>query len=373
MPGEKPLPASLRHLKAKLKILRRPSVLGSISILLLAAWFLGDYWQQSLNQARTVKTQDHARSSLPSDSALQPDPLDPLSSVEDPLSGEIPVLPASSALESPQPSDQPLDPSLTSLSKTNPSRSTQGQRSSLWQSPFSGDRPSAGSASSNPFSSEVPEITAFPRSSPTPGGSSWTSDHAELGTAASGVSTNPLQSALDRHATSEPSRTGIPQPASPASPASPLPGTSVTGSSTSSFNPTTPGQFYMPQPLPGQPAAIQTLVQPQYVPQTSPAAGTTGYTLPPSFQAPNAGTTTTPYTPYSTTPSSPLGQSIVPRQPNSVTTPTNLGSTYPATAYPATAQPQFTTPQLSPAPFSVPRRAPGQSIGGGQINTFSNP
>ncbi|HEY9658853.1 MAG TPA: hypothetical protein V6C65_10405 [Allocoleopsis sp.] len=370
MHGEKPLPASLRHLKAKLKILRRPSVLGSISILLLAAWFLGDYWQQSLNQARAVKHQDHARSilpsdSLPSDSALQPDPLDPLSSVEDPLSGEIPTLSASSALESPQPSDQPLDPSLTSLPKPTSSRSTPGDRSSLWQSPFSRDRTSAGSASSNPFSSEVPEITAFPRSSPTPEGNSWTSGNAASGNAESGVSTNPLQSALDRHTTSEPSRTGIPQPATPASP---LPGSSSsTRSSTSSFNPTTPGQFYMPQPLPGQPAATQTLVQPPYVPQTSPAAGTTGYTVPPSFQAPNAGAPPNPYTP-SMLPSPPLGQSIAPLQPTPGTSPANLGSTYPATA-----QPQFTTPQPSPAPFSVPRRAPGQSIGGGQINTFSNP
>ncbi len=54
----------------------------------------------------------------------------------------------------------------------------------------------------------------------------------------------------------------------------------------------------------------------------------------------------------------PVGQSTVPTQPNPV------GSVYGSPA---------SLPELKEQPFSAPRRIPGRAIGGGNINTFSNP
>jgi hypothetical protein len=113
----------------------------------------------------------------------------------------------------------------------------------------------------------------------------------------------------------------------------------------------------------------------QFTPQLSPFPGTTGYTLPPTLR------TSTPDVSPSSSSSNlqPIPGQITPQAAPAVPGQfyTNGRSSYPdtghSTAYP-NAQPSLApSSQPIPSPFSVPRSVPGRSIGGGQINTFSNP
>lgn len=108
------------------------------------------------------------------------------------------------------------------------------------------------------------------------------------------------------------------------------------------------------------------------LPQQSPPPGTTGYTPPASLgltqpTGTNTGAGTVP------------SAAGVPSVPSAASSNLNLGvpdvdvsggSLVPYTPLPSSIQ--RTTPAPVPSPFSVPR-APGSYIGGGYINTFSNP
>lgn len=109
--------------------------------------------------------------------------------------------------------------------------------------------------------------------------------------------------------------------------------------------------------------------------QTSPPPGTTGYTPPASLNLlqPSPAGTAAGAIPSGTSPLIPNSSGVP-----SATSQLNLstpqvdvsnGSVVP-TLPSATATPQV--PELAPSPFSVPR-PPGSFIGGGYINTFSNP
>jgi hypothetical protein len=139
--------------------------------------------------------------------------------------------------------------------------------------------------------------------------------------------------------------------------------TDLYGQSGSSFNQSLTGQS-------AQPSGYQAGYQP-YVPQTSPAAGTTGYTVPPAFR------TTTNTSGFGAAPSSAVP--IAPAQPAPAAygNPPSYDASGSTSDY-RSPRPSFSTPsdsaaQSQPAPFSVPRTPPGRYIGGGQINTFSNP
>jgi hypothetical protein len=115
--------------------------------------------------------------------------------------------------------------------------------------------------------------------------------------------------------------------------------------------------------------------QPQYQPRTSPLPGTTGYTPPASLRTePSA--------------SAPGITSLYPNAAGQVTAPQPLPSYRSNTRVsPLSSQPgSFRQPTFGPAAveqqnpasrppeaFSVPYSAPGQSIGGGRIDSFSNP
>jgi hypothetical protein len=189
--------------------------------------------------------------------------------------------------------------------------------------------------------------------------------------AAGSTSLSPLQSALNRSALPSGTATAGTTTAKPDGSTDAL-----SDSSTSSGATGQAGIDYHQSGLsshsvvePSQPSGYQP-----YVPQTSPAAGTTGYTVPPAFRT----TTNTPSfgasSGYGTTPAT-SGSS------GSGYGSTGYGSTdYGSTGYGAGSSssgnaPSYSAPSTAPepSPFSVPNTPPGRYTGGGQINTFSNP
>lgn len=150
--------------------------------------------------------------------------------------------------------------------------------------------------------------------------------------------------------------------------------------------PGTPG-YAVPGQVPGAtspyPGTTNYSTMPGQVPgSTAPYPGTPGYGVPPA-------TTTNPGTPYNTfnyyqspaVPAVPPVQSVTPSL--TPVTPSPFGQSPFQNAAPGSnvAYPGMNsvTPGLQPSqlpqpqPFSVPRSIPGRPIGGGQINTFSNP
>ncbi|MBE9181090.1 hypothetical protein IQ268_21245 [Oculatella sp. LEGE 06141] len=142
---------------------------------------------------------------------------------------------------------------------------------------------------------------------------------------------------------------------------------------------------------PAAPAAGMTTGQfNQNLPQTSPPPGTTGYVIPPSLRAPNpvipnSGVPNSGgYSNFNGYPSVPglqpapqLAPTIPQPQynpPQSYITPnygTNQTSVSPYGYSAPVPQPQVTQPELQEAPLRRP--GIGRPIGGGEINTFSNP
>jgi hypothetical protein len=392
------LPASIRALKARLKILQRPTVWGSASVLLVAIVLLAKTWNPPQQFAAPEPPEDGFAITNPD--SIDPEsentptrltPLDPFSASDEPLFG--------GGAEDVQTSDAPQLPFPTSSSTESaggdsmvsplllPSRSSASRRSSSpsLPDPFASIRSNNGAAGTGSSQAGEASQNPFNRSRNDSDSSSTLQSPFSANEQPVPSRANPLQSALDRQAAPTSTQPSFAQPSSSTQSGSPSLGENsapitgpVTGgttggmSGTPALQPSTPalsGQstFVQPQPLPGQPSYGQTQPQPQFVPQTSPAPGSTGYTVPPAFRT-NANTPAgrsfgpTPGTSYN-----PASGSGVPV--------TGFSSTPQPGAYSPIGQPQSNQPQpqTSPAPFSVPRTAPGQSIGGGQINTFSNP
>ncbi|MDJ0703671.1 MAG: hypothetical protein QNJ46_10365 [Leptolyngbyaceae cyanobacterium MO_188.B28] len=109
------------------------------------------------------------------------------------------------------------------------------------------------------------------------------------------------------------------------------------------------------------------------VPAMSPAPGTTGYTPPPALNlSPGALSTGGNAFTNLTTPQAASGSGGVPSLSQSGSAGGAAG--VPSSVLPPTTgtQPQPQIQDVSPDPFSVPRE-PGRYVGGGYINTFSNP
>lgn len=346
MPTSKQLPASVRYLKARLKVLERPMVWGSASVLLLAIVLLAEYWSAPERFVGLGDRQPSLEETESSEALPQLAPLDPLSSVDDPLIDPLSELsPEQLSQLSPEtasnlealnsPSLPPLAPSSLPPSATNqftnpPTPSSAAPQSNSDQSAL--DIPNAPPL---PGLTDTPLLSGF-----SSGFSSAPETNADAATPQNEIS-NPLQTAIEQQRTPTSQATPAPTNSFSNNYSTPNYSTPPTTSSEESggFSSSSPSeQFYTtPQPLPGQPSLNQTTPPPQYVPQTSPYPGTTGYTQPPAFRTP------TPPTPNSTQSLSPI-RSVSPSPQSDVST-----------------------------PFSVPRTAPGQFIGGGEINTFSNP
>lgn len=370
MPNSRRLPASLRYFRARLAILRRPMLWGSASVLLLAVWFLAEYWNypsrfvqvtgslpadnlaDSADDSATVENQT---SEAPAPPAL----LDPFASVDEspvPATSQPATLPVPPVAN---PSGNVLDalilPASPQRAGSSGARSSFNSATSTSQNPFV----SSGGASLGQSSlSSLPEVNLLPVA-PNALPTSASSSAAPNAPDDRAPSSNPLQTALDRYGGLAGGQS-LPAPASPSAtvPANPAP-SPVSEPGEQIYSPLALPRQAVPQPLPGQPSPFQTLSQPQYLPQTSPPPGTTGYTLPSLFQSPtvsNLGDRVTV----------PASGSVSPLfAPPSAALPNSFSPS-------PTVQPQFSQP-TQPAPFSIPRSAPGRSIGGGQINTFSNP
>lgn len=332
--------ASMRALAARLQLLKRPTVWGSALIVIVPLFLLADYWQNPDQATRNQSASDPTLSAgrIPSRTT----PFDPSSLPEVPIS----EIPSSGAFGQTNVLDGLLTPPLSSPSKQSTEQKTNPRS------------PAAASSLSKPSELSSP----FPASTvgqPATAGSGTASSSS---TSQSTQPLSPLQSALNRSAGQPNAQTSDPS----AQPAAQTP-TAYGQPYGSSFG--TSGQTTVGQPTVGQASSQPSGYQP-YVFQTAPAPGTTGYTVPPAFRTP----ANTPGYPNSTYPNSTsITPQTAPALPNQAI-PNSYGRTpgYSSTA-PNFSAPTYTSPQSAQPAFSVPRTAPGQYIGGGEINTFSNP
>lgn len=367
------LPASIRYLKARLTVLKRPSVWGSASLLLVALFVLSEYWSQPdrfIDVGGDRGDNRLAPEATPPSPQLSP--LDPFSSVDDPApasadrsSDRVEQLtePFAEQENNPLTAQDELDVlntlllnplAVPSLAVASPSRNS----SSF--TPILPSTPPDDRSLLNQASMDAGRTSGVRRS--------FNESASPQRAHSSSENPSPIQSALDRQAGLERSTSESSDPAlSPTSGAAPTPDIGDPNPISTPLNLPRP---YVLQPLPGQPSLGQTFPQPVYVPQTSPAPGTTGYTLPPAFRSP---------VPEAAQQTIDLSGNAVTPGTSPISSPSRSGIQPPSIALPTTvqperfgtAQPQFVQPQ--PAPFSIPRSAPGSTIGGGQINTFSNP
>lgn len=370
MPTFKPTPASISYRKARLNILKRPTVWAAASGLLLSVFLVGEYLanpQQytggnDLDAATSPSNQNPLGNlptqNMPASSSELFETLPDASTVPIQTSSD-PQSPRSDNSRSLLLQDFLLGRSSIAAQKDQPGRS---QSASVLTSSFSQsrrDRPSKsqipslsspGSPSSGFTGSTLPGLAASRSSTSSANGSS---------------AINPLQSALDRY-----SPDGRPSQPSPVGSLSP---SSVDNSPRDSRLSPTATPFS--QDSLGRPEQTPSgLPSPQFSPQLSPFPGTTGYTLPPTLR---------PSTP-SISPSFSSGNlQPIPGQITPQTAPALPGQSYGygQPSYPNAGQMAYPNAQPSlvpssqpmPSPFSIPRAVPGRSIGGGQVNTFSNP
>lgn len=337
---KQPSSAANRHLRAKLALLRRPAVWGASLFLLLPLLFLADYW---MNPQRVQL--NSGRSAI-NPAAVNNNPVDPLTVSPGGVMSGISAVPSATG------SNAQLQDELTRLLLTTPnSGATTPGTDTANQSMKARPNRTAGSTATT-TQSALPSTAgtgslAIPMVPTAQGAASPSSPNAMTGL-------NPLQSALDRSAGTLANGQMPPALSDPGSATVPPPAV------TQLYNPgtVTPGAF--PQ------TSGQT-----YLPQTSPAAGTTGYTLPPALRTPantpanrsfnlNSGS-------WSVNPASNSSMQPIPGTPAAPLQSLPAPPSYPAPTYVA---PQN---QVQPAPFSVPRTPPGRQIGNGEINTFSNP
>lgn len=348
--------ASIRALKARAKVLTRPGFWGAAIVLLLPLIFLADYW----NHPEKFPFLNADRPASPGSNNLSTDAANELPTISDASTVlDLPTLPDDTTDGTPDAKrslvrtdflNTLLSNSLSTEKKTADSNSERSRRTV----PSLQRREPAKIDLSDAFSASPLSTTASPSANP---------GASQPGSAATNVQPNSLESALDRNFGESATDTANP----------------ITSSQTTESTQAAPnlGQF---NPSPTSPSA-NPYSQPSgfrpYQPQTSPAPGTTGYTLPPAFRTP-ANTPTGNFYLNNSSPGSGGSSQITPptqlpsssySSPPSYSTTPSYGnpSTYPTPTY---ANPQ---PQVQPSPFSIPRNPPGQHIGGGEINTFSNP
>lgn len=368
MPISKQPSTSLHYFKARLSILKRPMVWATASGLVLSVFLLGEY---------LVNPQQYPGSN-DLDAATNPPNQNPL--------GNLPTqnMPASSSelFETlPDISTVPLQASSDpQSSQGDSSRSPLLQNFLLGQSSITAEKDKSGRSQSPLFStssenrrdrppqSQLPSLYSLGSPATAIPSSTLSSDAASRSGASSSDSStaiNPLQSALDRYsspASQSPYSSIRSLTQSSVAPGSEDSGLSVTEDS---VNPDLRGQ---------QESSLQGLPSPQFSPQLSPSPGTTGYTLPPTLQTPALNVRPFP----SNSNLQPVPGQIIPQTVPAVPIQSydygqpsySAGQTTPYRSVQPALAPYS---QPVPSPFSVPRAVPGRSIGGGQINTFSNP
>jgi hypothetical protein len=350
--------AAIRTLKAKLQLLKRPTVWGSTILLLLPLVFLANYWS-SFNQTSDASV---ANSNTPANTpAKAPSLTDPSSLMEAATlpqsSSQLPqTLDQEGLTQSPPPQSALLDKLLT-----NPDP----------KSKLNSDQAKAGTEPTSSATGNTSELM-FGASGFTKSSRSGTTGIASSNRAA----TSPLQSALNRSGSdrTDPAQSSD-QPGALGSfsaQTSQARESTTQGATQSTTQGTRQGNVadiygnssQAGAGQVGQPSGFQP-----YTPQTSPTPGTTGYTVPPAFRTPaNTSPSGYPSSAFGSPQTAPIPTQASPSSPYQVSpNSAGYGTTYQA---PSFASPQ---PVQQQAPFSVPRTPPGRSIGNGEINTFSNP
>ncbi|NJR66963.1 MAG: hypothetical protein HC772_19285 [Leptolyngbyaceae cyanobacterium CRU_2_3] len=352
--------------------MRRPMLWGAASILLVAGYILSEYWSGSeLGSSLTDQT---LQTSSPGNPNSKTNPLG-YSSLSDfdnlpELSGDLTQPDAISGLASGQTIATPeIFSPRTSSSETSQLKIQQtavGNR-------LTADRTNRTrlDASRSLETFPVTSSAISPGMFPVTGIASGSFNSSDSGTsnsvsaqsgavqsaATQSAPVSPLQSALDRNVTDSTSEVEPSQPAE----------------NSRIANPVTSDNFTQ-TPL----SAASAQLQP-FAPRTSPPPGTTGYTLPSVFRTPaSTPSSSTPNYPNNTglglnnfsRPQPVPGLEFVPQQATQPSSSIYGPRTTPGYGISPNAQPQISP---APPPFSVPRTPPGRSIGGGQINTFSNP
>ena len=375
MPTFKQPPASFRYLKARLNVLKRPQVWAAASGLMLLVFLVGAYL---VNPQRYTGSNDlEAITNPPHQNPLGNLPTQNMPASNGELFETLPDL--SAAPTQPLPDRQPQrDPGSPLLQEfllgrssvtAQPDKPKRSSLSSLFSASSENQRDPCGiCGAARPPQSRSPSLYSIDSlssdslsSNPTSAITSGTADSSV--SASSFPIVNPLQSALDRYSS-------IPNP-SPTSPAQSLAQSLGADSSRgseprSTEEPISQDSWRQPE------SSLQNLPSPQFTPQLSPFPGTTGYTLPPTLRP----SLTSVGSSFSGGSLQPIPGQIAPQ--TAPTVPRQFyddgQSSYPngQAAYPR-VQSSSVSASPTPAPFSVPHAAPGRSIGGGQINTFSNP
>lgn len=406
-------PANLRYLKARLRPLLRPQVWGTIIFLLVVSTFAGFYFA-NLEEFLADENRDTPTSGVSNDNADDEQATESNISPEDrAIAADIDV---SSVLEKDLAANNQTLEVAPEKAKENlfeqymkqrqardkAANSSEGQANQQSANAIADDNPflirfpnGNNAGRNNPATSTNPFLSNLPNNSGTALNSTNSTTNTNLN------NTNALQTALDR-ANGYNNSTNLDANGNEKNPLQSALDRQVNSTNNSNnINSTTTANQALQNNL---------LVQPNLI---TPLLGTTPYnnsgvtTTIPNTGVPVQGTV--PLTPYSTIPGN---TTTLPTQipttgvpatiPNSYDA--NLGVTnYVPNSYTYLNQPQVplvptttqtlpsttgvnnsnlvnpgvqTVPnqvQNAPAPFSVPRTAPGRNIGGGQINTFSNP
>ncbi|MGJ3254337.1 MAG: hypothetical protein ACFE0J_24860 [Elainellaceae cyanobacterium] len=357
MPLRNQFPTSIRYLKARLQFIKRPMFWGASVVLVLATFFIAEYWTHpewfQVDQSDRTPFNDG-----PSEEAANQDTSNDLPPVEDNAIGaDIDSLPL--LFDEIQGFDQdgtsddglaqaPDDPSslfseqLLSAPgslESDAEDAREGDRSLL--NPFASggarnDLPSSANFSNAVPSNNSPSL-ASPSSSALPSFGSLSSPASETASSSPGSGQspgNPLQSALERYNSSAPSTS---QQFSP------------NASSPGSSSPSSSGVAGQNQTIPGGSPYLQT----------SPAPGTTGYTLPPSLTVPSTSSLGT----SGRTPNS------LQRQPGAFTAPSIVppvapnqsGTGFSPNQFPGTGIPNGGVPAYTPPPQSYPQPQSSQA------------
>jgi hypothetical protein len=391
-----PLPnqssTSLRYLKARLRILKRPMVWGSASALILAVLLFSEYWKHS--DKFNLPTAESGRGPSSGVASLDslPDSTANVPSREDSAIGvdidSLPVLiEGLNANQSPGANPASANGSSTSpVPSAVPSNTASPQSQPVAQAPLaSRNNPFLGNSQqrSRPlFDFDLPNISSSSDSNSNSSGSATTST-ASTGLA-SGIdllatpsqptptASTPLQTSLERVRASSSSQGNT--------------GDRTQNQSeealTSSDTRLAPGQ-----PIPE--SLLPSRLRPSPAPvQMYPSPGTTGYTLPPTLRnvpssAPGSSSSTyanpTGYQSYPGVQAPQIappvlnqqtryGQSTAQPPGYNSNLPTGVANPYSAPQINPNSAPRVEPVEVEPLPFTAP-----YSRGGGEFNTFSNP
>lgn len=378
MPIRPQVPASMRYFKARLRPFTRPAFWGSLSVLSLIGLFAWEAWQHPdwlfKNPEEATPIADSTLSKEDSAVAADIDSLPVLIQELDSADVGIPATRSNQQTREQGFLDDFLNRQAAEAAKASENTQATQNPSTVQLNPY--EPLGQTQAPSNYYGSNSGNQAATQRygiGNANPVGSTPTPSVAPA---------NPLQAALDRYVGTNPTSVQNQTP------------TNTPGANTNSL-----GQRTQPTAtVPGQATQSGTpnySTVPQVASPISPYTGTSNYSnLSPQVVQPGSPYAGTPYGVAPATGANPVNsytyltqtapvpqpiqvQPFVP--PVAPVTQGNYGVPVYQNGQPVNGVPnnfgasQIQPSQLGQSPFSVPRAIPGRYIGGGQINTFSNP